>query len=105
MDMGDFVAEEYTLRFTIQGRQYEVRYPEASVDEVLAIMSKQQQPTSQEDEIAGRRRTVTEFFKKHLTTGDPEQLEKDLALVPYMRAGVAFDIQRLYEPLMMRVKK
>ncbi|MDB5344265.1 MAG: hypothetical protein JWP89_2642 [Schlesneria sp.] len=106
MDLGDFVPEKYEIRFSIEGRPYEVRYQEACVDEVLELLSQAEEGTKASKELAERRRRyVTDLFARNLTTGDPVQLESDLKLVPYVSFRGSLDIFSLYTLTQSRVKK
>jgi hypothetical protein len=105
VDLGDFIPEEYVVRFSIEGRKYEVRYKEARVDEVLQVLLDAAKDQPLEDQIAARRRTVTQLFTKNLSVGDPAQLEADLTLLPYTSFKGGLDIFSLYLQVQSRTKK
>jgi len=105
MDAGDFVPEEYTIRFSVGGREYEVAYGEAKVDEVLPMLIEATQAETLEEQMQKRRAAVESFFSRHLTKGDPEQLYKDLDSVPYSSSRESLDILGLYLQIQQRHKK
>jgi hypothetical protein len=104
-DLGDFVPEEYLIRFSIDGHSYEVRYQEARVDEVLALLSEAASQKPPKELADSRRRYVTELFSQNLTVGDKDQLAADLKLVPYSSLRGELDIYALYVHTQSRVKK
>jgi len=91
LDLGDFVPEEYVLEFSIRGNKYRFEYGEASTEDVLRFMLQSQK----ESALEKTRDTVTQFLKLYVVTGDPEQLEKDLALVPYRSQRGGLDLETL----------
>ena len=105
MDLGDFVPQETVMRFSIEGRPYEVRYSEARVDEVLQLMLQAQSQQEPKELIAARRQFVTEFLGKNLSIGDQAQFAEDLKLVPYSSMRGGLDIYALYAATQARVKK
>lgn len=106
VDVGDFIPDEYTLRFSICGRSYEAQYAEATVDEVLLLMAETQGPdTKGAALIAHRRAVVAGFLPRHLTQGDKDQLAEDLKLLPYTSLRDSLDIFTLYRHLTERFKK
>lgn len=105
MDFPDFIPEEYTVTFSINGHPYAVRYGEARVDEVLPLLADTLKEQSSAEQAASRRKYLTELFQKNLVTGDPVQLAEDLKLVPYVSQRGALDIYTLYTHVQLRVKK
>jgi hypothetical protein len=104
MDLGDFVPEDVQVRFAIAGRRYLVRFPEATVDEVLSMIASQQDPGTPEGRIARHRQIVTNFLQKHLAEGDKNELAEDLKTVPY--DGLRnLTIAGLFDLIQLRVKK
>lgn len=101
MDLGDFIPEECELRFSIAGRKYECKYTEATVDEVYRILAE----TGMKDTMNDRRKSVSAFLAKCLTSGDNAKLADDLALLPYISPSGQLDIAQLYESITKRVKK
>ncbi len=83
LDLGDFIPETYLVRFSIDGRKYEVSYAEARVDEVLPLLLEAGEAKDVKQQAVNRRKLVTELFCANCTAGDPEQLRQDLALLPY----------------------
>lgn len=104
MDLGDFIPEEYTLRFKIREHSYEVCYAEATVDEVFRMIV-DNPPESAGGMMEKRREIVLGFLCGHLKKGDAEQLKKDMVDVPYTSLREGLDIQTLYARLTSRVKK
>lgn len=104
MDLGDFVPEVTRLRLSLGGRPYEIEWTEATVDDVFHMIA-ERPVTNTRDMVENHRRIVTRFFCEHLVAGDAFQLAEDLKTVPYRREGAPVDIERLYAPLVMRVKK
>jgi hypothetical protein len=105
LDLGDFIPETYLVRFSIDGRKYEVSYAEARVDEVLPLLLEAGESKDLKQQAQSRRKLVTELFCANCTAGDPEQLRKDLALLPYTSLRDSLDILKLYVEVQARVKK
>lgn len=104
IDLPDFIAENYTIKFKINGNAYQFNYGEATVDELLRI-AWQKTRTEGIDMIEMERRILSAFLKKVITHGDPEQLDKDLLTMPYNRPAAPNDINRLMRLIETRVKK
>lgn len=106
MDLGDFVPQECTMRFSISGREYRFRFVEAHVDEVFLLISAEQEAKTVEEVQRSHRNVVAIFLSRYLVEGDPEQFRKDLDTVPYV-PGVngRLSIARLFAIIRMRVKK
>lgn len=106
MDLGDFVAQKYELKFTINNHQYRFEYDEIQVDEVLSMMFIQQEGETGNDDYRQRvRNRVNDFLKKYIVHGDPKHLEDDLATVPYISRRGSLDINSIFGSIMQRVKK
>jgi len=105
LDLGDFVPEEYVVRFSINGNPYEVRYQEARVDEVLALLAQAASEQPPRELAESRRKYVTELFRQNLVVGSPEQLGNDLKLVPYSSLRGELDIYAMWAATQSRVKK
>lgn len=104
MDLGDFVPEEQQIRFSVSGRNYVVRYSEATVDEVFAMIASEPMGATAMENIERHRRIVTTFLGNHLMEGGKDQLAEDLKAVPYSNPG-GLSIQALFEKIQLRVKK
>ncbi len=105
MDLGDFIPEQYSILFSIDGRKYEVQYLEARVDEVLPLLVEAGKAEDISDQMKHRRQLVTELFVNNLVVGEPEQLKADLLLVPYTSLRGGLDILRMYAETQSRIKK
>lgn len=105
MDLPDFVPQEYVIRFRICGRPYEVRYQEARVDEVLALLQDAEDVKPLDQQVKSRRAYVTDLFCRNLVVGDQNQLAEDLKLVPYVSLRGGLDIFQMYQEAQGRVKK
>lgn len=106
MDLGDFVPQECTMRFSISGREYRIRSVEAHVDEVFSIIAAEQNAKTLEEVQSSHRSIVAKFLSRHVVEGDPEQLRKDLDTVPYAPGPDGrLSIARLWVIIRMRVKK
>lgn len=104
MDLGDFVPEEQEITFGIAGHRYRVRFSEATVDEVFAMIANEQPPEGQDGAIVKQRAIVSRFLGNHLADGDKDQLAEDLKLLPYSH-GEKLSILELFQRIQLRVKK
>lgn len=104
MDLGDFIPEEHEIRFAVSGRKYVVRFSEATVDEVFAMIAADPNGPDPRQNIEKHRRIVTAFLSDHLVEGDRNQLAEDLKAVPYATTQ-SLSISMLYERIQLRVKK
>jgi hypothetical protein len=105
IDLHDFIPETYLLRFSIDGRKYEIAYAEARVDEVLPLLLEASDSKDVVKQAASRRSLVTELFCMNCAVGDPVQLRSDLALLPYTSLRDSLDILKCYVEVQARVKK
>lgn len=105
VDLFDFVPETYTVRFSIDGYPYVIRYGEARVDEVLEMMLDTASEESIEKQMHKRREIVEKLFCNNVVEGDKEQLRQDLKLLPYRSLREEMDIFTLYLNIQSRVKK
>ncbi len=105
MDLGDFIPENYLLRFSIDERKYEIAYAEARVDEVLPLLLEAGDAKDIKKQAENRRKLVTEMCCANCTVGDPVQLRSDLTLLPYTSLRDSLDILKLYVAIQARVKK
>jgi len=103
MDLGDFVPMLYPMRFSINGREYKYVLPEASLDDVLRLMHREQDKT--DDPMKQMRTVVTDFLVSHCPEGmDPDTLRGDLSQVPHSKEG-RLDITTLYQAIHQRYPK
>jgi hypothetical protein len=105
LDLPSFVPETYTLRLSIDGRPYVIRYGEARVDEVLEMMLDTAAEDKLDRQMHRRREIVEKLLCSNVVEGDPEQLRQDLKLVPYRSLRDELDIFTLYLKIQSRVKK
>jgi phosphoribosylformylglycinamidine (FGAM) synthase PurS component len=105
IDLPSFVPETYTVRLSIDGRPYVIRYGEARVDEVLEMMLDTASEEKLERQMHRRREIVEKLLCSNVVEGDAEQLRQDLKLVPYRSLRDGLDIFTLYLQIQSRVKK
>lgn len=105
MDLGDFVPEDQEVRFGIGKHRYLVRFAEAKVDEVFAMIASEPNGGTPAGEIEKHRRIVTRFLCQHVVDGDAKTLAEDLKLLPYASANAPVTVLGLYDLIQLRVKK
>jgi hypothetical protein len=104
VDLGDFVPAEYGFAFSVQGRRYVVEYGEVRLDDFLRMLATETEAKASEL-YERRRKIVTDFVTKHLTSGDPEQLKTDLATMPYVSFRGSLAVGQIYEQIQKGIKK
>ncbi len=106
MDLGDFVPEECTLRFSINGREYIFDIGETTVDEVFRIIASEQEAKTLQDVQESKRSVVKKFLLNHLIGGESaESLRENIALVPHEEQEGRLSINQLFDLIQKRVKK
>ena len=104
IDLPDFISEEQELRFKIDANAYVVRFSEATVDEVFAMIANEPVPEGQDGAIKRQRAIVSRFLCKHVAEGDASQLAKDLEMLPYTHESKQ-SVSAHYQRIQLRVKK
>jgi len=102
MDLGDFMAKDYPVRFSLNGHEYNFVLAEATVDEVLSMMY---ETNGTETLPVLTRRIVTEFLVNHADPKVKDQLREDLATVPYKSPNGGMDLMKLNMAIQQRYEK